>query len=70
MFILDSEKNLINTDRIIKIYSDNYPKENGKTQFVIVADLTHGTAVLHKCFSKADHEKAVSELYNKLGVII
>jgi hypothetical protein len=70
MFIFDSDKNLINTDRIIDIHRDNYPTENGETKFVIIANLTYGTAVLHKCFSVADHEKAFSDLCTKLGVII
>lgn len=70
MFIFDSDKNLVNTDRIITIQKDNYPTENGGTKYVIIANLTYGTAVLHKCFSENDHEKAFSDLCNKLGVII
>lgn len=70
MFIFDTDKNLVNTDRIITISRDNYPTENGATKFVIIANLTYGTAVLHKCFSQAEHEKAFSDLCNKLGATI
>ena len=69
MFIIDAENNLINTNHIIKIYTKSQTVYD-VTTYYIFAELTKRDSMLHKCDSKNEHEKAFSDLCNKLGVII